>query len=386
MNPPDDGRVVFRYHSGSVHTRPVRPGELTGEWRNWQTRRIQVPVSARTWGFKSPFAHNVIIDRPRSRRRRFLWPLLLSAVVLAALVLARINDQATAAVNHLDDIRQSANQLVTAAAAFGSLSEDIATMDRAAFHTITDSVLAELDAAGRVVSEPPESGNLVGAATLYRLTVSAWRSGVVSFAAGVIEMADQGGTGEERIYAGLQEVAAGDVLYLRFLEELDRPEVPDPIASMPGLRFLPTTITPVSLARLYATAAGAQNSLLALRADLAVGQVTSRPELVTNPDGDLVVSSAELLTVDVVVANRGNVDAPPQVLNLELLSPEGADNRTVGVPELSPGGQTTVTIEDLAVVPGQTYQLGVALALTVADGDPTNNAISLTFIVNEPTA
>jgi len=29
----------------------------TGEWRNWQTRRIQVPVSARTWGFKSPIAH-----------------------------------------------------------------------------------------------------------------------------------------------------------------------------------------------------------------------------------------------------------------------------------------------------------------------------------------
>ena len=56
----------------------------------------------------------------------------------------------------------------------------------------------------------------------------------------------------------------------------------------------------------------------------------------TNPDGDLVVSSAELLTVDVVVANRGNVDAPAQVLNLELLSPEGAENRTVDVPELSP--------------------------------------------------
>ena len=45
-----------------------------------------------------------------------------------------------------------------------------------------------------------------------------------------------------------------------------------------------------------------------------------------------------------------------------------------------------MTIADLAVVPGQTYQLGVALRLSVADGDPTNNAISLTFIVNEPTA
>src|SRR5262249_19208662 len=30
----------------------------TREWRNWQTRRIQVPVAARLWGFKSPLAHS----------------------------------------------------------------------------------------------------------------------------------------------------------------------------------------------------------------------------------------------------------------------------------------------------------------------------------------
>ncbi len=29
----------------------------SGEWRNRQTRRIQVPVSERMWGFKSPLAH-----------------------------------------------------------------------------------------------------------------------------------------------------------------------------------------------------------------------------------------------------------------------------------------------------------------------------------------
>ena len=28
------------------------------EWRNWQTRWIQVPVFERTWGFKSPLAHS----------------------------------------------------------------------------------------------------------------------------------------------------------------------------------------------------------------------------------------------------------------------------------------------------------------------------------------
>ena len=33
----------------------------------WQTRRIQVPVSARTWGFKSPLAH--VLVSPEGRRR-----------------------------------------------------------------------------------------------------------------------------------------------------------------------------------------------------------------------------------------------------------------------------------------------------------------------------
>jgi hypothetical protein len=28
-----------------------------GEWRNWQTRTVQVRVSFWTWGFKSPLAH-----------------------------------------------------------------------------------------------------------------------------------------------------------------------------------------------------------------------------------------------------------------------------------------------------------------------------------------
>src|SRR5262245_26951644 len=37
--------------------RPLASLNHSGEWRNWQTRRIQVPVFARTWGFKSPLAH-----------------------------------------------------------------------------------------------------------------------------------------------------------------------------------------------------------------------------------------------------------------------------------------------------------------------------------------
>ena len=32
-----------------------------GEWRNWQTRRIQVPVGESLWGFESPLAHLDVI-------------------------------------------------------------------------------------------------------------------------------------------------------------------------------------------------------------------------------------------------------------------------------------------------------------------------------------
>jgi hypothetical protein len=208
---------------------------------------------------------------------------------------------------------------------------------------------------------------------------------VETLTAGMIESADQGGAGEEDIYSGLQGVAAGDRLYQEVIDELNRPEVPDPITAMPELHFLPDNLGPVAMARLFATAAGAANSLLALRADLAVGQLSADPEWVTDPDGNLVVRAIELITIQAVIANQGNAQAPAQTLLLEMISPEGSEVRDLSVPALAPGSQTTVAAEDLPVVPGRTYQLDVALQLTVADGDPSNNGITLSFFVNEPT-
>ena len=49
--------TVEAYASGSRAAATM--GFPTGEWRNWQTRRIQVPVSERTWGFNSPLAHHL---------------------------------------------------------------------------------------------------------------------------------------------------------------------------------------------------------------------------------------------------------------------------------------------------------------------------------------
>lgn len=38
------------------------------EWRNWQTRWLQVPVPARAWGFKSPLAHTTTSEPDRYGR------------------------------------------------------------------------------------------------------------------------------------------------------------------------------------------------------------------------------------------------------------------------------------------------------------------------------
>ena len=45
------GRVYRCTPAGHWAARRL-PCRTPGEWRNWQTRRLQVPVSARTWGFK----------------------------------------------------------------------------------------------------------------------------------------------------------------------------------------------------------------------------------------------------------------------------------------------------------------------------------------------
>ena len=61
--------------SGPVLERLLLAGH-SGEWRNWQTRRIQVPVSERMCGFKSRLAHSLSVmsrdvrDSVTRRRRR----------------------------------------------------------------------------------------------------------------------------------------------------------------------------------------------------------------------------------------------------------------------------------------------------------------------------
>ena len=66
----------------------------SGEWRNWQTRRLQVPVSARTWGFKSPLAHREGAGTASVSATRS-WCLLLNERRRRASVFASLDSSAS---------------------------------------------------------------------------------------------------------------------------------------------------------------------------------------------------------------------------------------------------------------------------------------------------
>ena len=61
---------------GSVVIKAIDSQCLLGRVAEWQTRWLQVPVSVRTWGLKSPLAHQLLVEKGR-------WRAAFSPVVMS---------------------------------------------------------------------------------------------------------------------------------------------------------------------------------------------------------------------------------------------------------------------------------------------------------------
>jgi hypothetical protein len=132
--------------------------------------------------------------------------------------------------------------------------------------------------------------------------------------------------------------------------------------------------------------AQAPGNLLELRAELAIDQVASVPEMVVNTSGDRVVTTTETLVVQVVVVNHGNVTSEPTDLSLLLTGLDGGEVPGIQpVPALEPDEPTTVSFDHLPVVPAEIYSLTVRLPLAAGEVESDDNVRTLTFRVNEPT-
>jgi hypothetical protein len=145
----------------------------------------------------------------------------------------------------------------------------------------------------------------------------------------------------------------------------------------------------------YPIAPGAQTLLaqaridespLALRAALAVEQVTTLPEWVLDTEGTLVVDATESLAIRVIVTNGGNAMSDPTGITIEVVGGDGsAQAASLEVPTLEASAKTTITFDPLTVTPGRSYSLVVRLGLAPGEGETADNSRTLLFRVNEGT-
>jgi hypothetical protein len=345
-------------------------------------------VSESSWGFKSPLAHLLhdLFRQPRRHRRRLAIPVILSLVVGFGLLLAvTAGDDATPLYS--EELRKASVELSLKAEVYRNTLLVMGTTDRASLDETTSAVLATMAEANALLDQVPEDPAYSGPVALLKLSLEQWIAGIEGLRTEILAVADgvDAPLAEVRLLNSLIDAKAGDRLFRAFVEAMGRAEVTPPVSPFPNVEFVPVQVDMGALSGAFFVAASNPASPLKLRAELALTQVLTVPELIINTDGGLVVTDTNVLTVKTVVSNRGNAVTEPIVLLLTLL--EGGSviaERRVTVEPVAPGAQTTVTFEDLAVVPGTDYGLVVTLPIAEAEEVTEDNQRLFDFRVNEP--
>ena len=140
----------------------------------------------------------------------------------------------------------------------------------------------------------------------------------------------------------------------------------------------------VDTAQFLTTFARLSRPSLEFATDLAIEQITSFPEWISDLEGRPVITPTDSFDLLVVVANRGNVEITAQTsLELSIWPPgEAIQIRVLDVPPLQPGEKTTVTFYELAVKPDTSYQVEVRLSYIEGDQTLDNNSYGFTLQVS----
>ena len=343
---------------------------------------------ARSWGFKSPLAHKVILDPPRPKRRvmsRFIWPAVITAAVVVALVVSGEGRDTRSELEYLDQVHEQATNLSIGGDALRSVVSRLSTVDRIEFVTAVDSLRADIELGLETVVIGPPSEFLVAANALYRQALQTWDAGLSGLRSGVLIAADDRSDQlvADDIAGALAEMRAGDELYRALVAELDDEAVPSPMAPMPEVVLMPGEGGLAGLASVYVASARLPTSFLSLRAGLAVSQITFEPELVIDPSGQAVLPATDKVVFSVVISNAGNVVSFPERLTLIVTGGPADVELFVDLETLQPSEQTTVRFDAVAVESGLAYEVVAELIVTAIDSSFEDNRISVVFVVNE---
>lgn len=330
----------------------------------------------------------MILEQPKARRRplgRFLWPVVITAAAVVAVVVTSAGDDTRAELQYVDAMHKTASDLSMGGDTLRVVISRLSRIERSELVTATDGLREDLETALELVETGPSSQNLVAANAVYRRALEAWTVGVSGFTSGVLAAADDPTSTvvTDNIANALAELRAGDRLYTDLVRELEEEEVPDPVAPMPEVLMLPADGELLTLSLAYVEAARSPNSEIALRPGLRVASITSDPLWNVDPSDQAVVPATELLSFSVVVGNAGNVASEPEPIELTLDGESEPVVLSEMVPGLEPGEQTAVRFLEIPVIPGGVYQVAATLTALTNDVDLEDNVISVIFEVND---
>lgn len=330
----------------------------------------------------------MILDPPKPRRRvvgRILWPIVITVLAVVAVVVASAGDETRADLDYLELVHEQATALSVGGDSLRDVVSRLTTIERTELVTVVDSIRADISEGKELTAEEVPSSELIAVNALYRQALEAWERGVSGFASGLLQAADNpsNSTVTDLVANSLAEMRSGDHLYATMVEEMEREEVPEPVAPMPFVMIMPTEGELFDLARLYVAAARSPNNEIALRPGLAVSSVIPQPEWTVDPEGQVVVPSTESIIFSVVITNSGNVVSIEELLSLSVDGGAEPFAQELPVLPLQPGQQTTVVFDPVPVQAGGVYRVIATLIVSGNDQDFDDNEITIDFTVNE---
>ncbi len=318
-----------------------------------------------------------------TRSRGKWWLLALVLVLVLGWAFNSLLNTTRAETTLAEELRSHTITLDRAARSFVRLIEQIDTMDRSELaSTITQSrdSLAAVDAALDQATDSASS--LIG---LFGASLDLWDQGLADFEEAFLSAVDDpfNYVVEEQLIASLVSIRSGDRIFQAFLEETAADPDIQTFSDFRTVVFLPAQYPVVDTAEFLTTYARLSRPSLEFNTDLAIEQITSHPEWISDLEGRPVVVPTDSFDLLVVVANRGNVEITAETsLELGIWPPGGAiRTRVLDVPPLQPGEKTTVTFYELAVTPGTSYQVEVRLSYVEGDQTPDDNSYGFTLQV-----
>ncbi len=313
----------------------------------------------------------------------------LFAVVLALIVAWMSSGDEPASPIYAEDLRESLVELARRAGPYEDSVVDIGETGRVRLIELSDDVLEGVSEVRAMIADAPSDPEMAGSLAILEEAAGAWETGVGAFRTQLLRAADEpDAVGVEvTLTNSLIDLLAGDRLYVRFVDGYGRAGAEPPVAGFPDVSLLSDGYPIGGAATQLVELARSADSPFRLRPNVSIDQVVTDPELVLNTDEQLVAVYTETLSVNVVVVNDGNGASDPVDLSLELVGPlENPLRLSATVDALSPGSKTTVSFEELAVIPGGTYQLRLTLPLAENEEQSEDNLQAFTFRVNEQTS